>query len=29
MERDWDWDGIHFGIMIGVQTAIEEGTRLG
>lgn len=29
MDQDRDGDGIHFGIMIGVQTEIEEGTRLG
>lgn len=28
MDRDWEGIGIHFGIMIGVQTEIEEGTRL-
>lgn len=29
MEWDWDWNGIHFGIMIGVQSEIEEGTGMG
>lgn len=26
---EWDWDAIHFGIVIEVQIEIEEGTRLG